>query len=475
MVSKKILGVAIAAAMSAPAFAVIDMTAGTGGVGAGAVVYAKETVTTAQVTSGMVQVAAATPATFGPYVAGSAELAVDVAVGFGVTSTTHAFIRFNLTNAKFKTALSANNLLVSPTSAGGTITNVTLAQGGAAGDDYVIFDVTSGGLAQADKLRLALNDLQVSPTAAATISYAHYSTSPNAVAQTGALANDSYQAVTVANVLTPTVVATNRVANVSTTPTAFTAFVDPASATASLGTVEFKLTAGAVTAVGAAVTALNQVINTTDGQSAFTVTGDLSFTLGANAGATAANLTFGGSASDTAATNVPSAKHSRFTTAGLAVDVAYPVALTATSAINLGAYSITADLVGIANAAFPPADVTAALGSISRSGTTIQVPYLTTFADYNQRLVLVNRGSTAVPYTISFTEEAGVTATAGAAATGTLAAMETKIIKATDIVTLAGSSRTAATVVITAPNTTIDAATTQVNLSDKSTDTVKLH
>jgi hypothetical protein len=128
----------------------------------------------------------------------------------------------------------------------------------------------------------------------------------------------------------------------------------------------------------------------------------------------------------------------------------------------------------IATAAYGPSNVSGALGTVTREGTTIQVPYITTFADYNQRLVLVNRGASAVPYTISFTEEAGVTATAGSMATGTLAANETKIIKATDIVTLAGATRTAATVVVTAPSSTIDAATTSVNLSDKSTDTVKL-
>jgi hypothetical protein len=122
MVSKKILGVAIAAAMSAPAFAVIDLTGGVGGAGSGAVTYAKESITSAQVTSGMVQVAAA-----------GTELDVQVATGFGVTATTHAFVRFNLTNAKFKTAVVAGDL----TAVSGTITTVTVAQGGAAGDDYV--------------------------------------------------------------------------------------------------------------------------------------------------------------------------------------------------------------------------------------------------------------------------------------------------------------------------------------------------
>jgi hypothetical protein len=99
---------------------------------------------------------------------------------------------------------------------------------------------------------------------------------------------------------------------------------------------------------------------------------------------------------------------------------------------------------------------------------------MTTFADYNQRLVLVNRGSADVTYAVTFTPETGVTATAGSAATGTLKANSTTIVKATDLVTITGSSRTAATVAIVSAAANIDAATTSVNLSDKSTDTVKL-
>lgn len=464
MVSKKILGVAIAAAFSSQAFAVIDLTGGTGGAGSGAVLYAKETILSSQVTSGMVQTTAA-----------GTELNVQVATGFGVTATTHAFVRFNLTNAKFKTAVVAGDL----TAVTGTITNVTVAQGGAVGDDYVILDVTSGGLSQTDKLQLALAGLQVSPTAAATISYAHYSTSPNAVGQTGALATDSYAFASVANALTTTIAATDRVADVSAA-TPFTLFVSPASATASLGTVKFEVASNAITALGVAVTTLGQVIDTAAGKSTLSVTGDLSFISAAAGGGAAAaaalNLTFGGVAADvgTPATNTASTGKLSTTTAFNVLPNTNNVALTATGAINPGSYSLTFTPTAIANAQYGAATVTGALGTITRSGTTVQVPYLTTFADYNQRLVLVNRGSSSAPYTISFTKEAGVTATAGAAATGTLAAKETKILKSTDIVTLTGGSRTAATVVITAPTSTIDAATTTVNLSDKSTDTVKL-
>jgi hypothetical protein len=464
MVSKKILGVAIAAAFSAPAFAAIDLTLGTNGAGAGAVVYAKETITTAQVVDGFVQLTAA-----------GTELNTIAALGFGVSAGSHAFIRVDLTNAKFKTGVVAADV----TLPGKTVTTdyvVQVAQGGAVGDSYVILDVTAvTALTQAQTLQLALAGLQVSPTAPATVGFAHYSTSPNAVGQTGALATDSYAAISVANVLTPTVVASNAVADVTAEP-AFTEF-DNGSTTESLGTVEFKLATGSLTAVGATVNSLAQVANVADGQSSLTIAGDLSFTTDTDgvAADTAANLTIGGSASDVAATNVPSGKHSRFTTAGLAVNTPYTVSITAESPINAGAYTLSTNLVGIANAAYGPQNVSAALGSITRSGTTVQVPYITTFGDYNQRLVLVNRSNLDAPYTITFTPEAGVTATGKAAATGTLPKGKTVILKASDVVEITGSTRTAATVVITAPDTTIDAATTSINLSDKSTDTVNLH
>jgi hypothetical protein len=108
------------------------------------------------------------------------------------------------------------------------------------------------------------------------------------------------------------------------------------------------------------------------------------------------------------------------------------------------------------------------------NGTTVQLPYLTTFADYNQRLVIVNRGTSDATYSVTFTSEATATATAGTAATGTVAAGTTSSIKVSDIVTMTGLTRTAATIVIVAPTANLSVATNQVNLSDGSTDTVVL-
>ena len=71
------------------------------------------------------------------------------------------------------------------------------------------------------------------------------------------------------------------------------------------------------------------------------------------------------------------------------------------------------------NSEFVPMPDPAELGAISRNGTTVRLPYLTQFASYNQRIVIVNRGG-AAEYHFSFMTEDGVTATPGADAMGML-------------------------------------------------------
>ena len=115
---------------------------------------------------------------------------------------------------------------------------------------------------------------------------------------------------------------------------------------------------------------------------------------------------------------------------------------------------------------FSPADRTMALGRIKRDGTTVHIPYLTTHEGYNHRITLSNRSGTAADYSFSFRPEGTVTAVPGMYATGTLAARETKVLRATDVVTLEGGSRTAATVDVVANKTSIDVSSTLVTLSN---------
>lgn len=85
-----------------------------------------------------------------------------------------------------------------------------------------------------------------------------------------------------------------------------------------------------------------------------------------------------------------------------------------------GSYVAKIENTVLANAVFPPPDEEFTLGKITRDGASVEIPFLSTSSGYKHRLVLTNRGSAAVPYTVSFTAEDGVTATAGSKATGML-------------------------------------------------------
>lgn len=113
-----------------------------------------------------------------------------------------------------------------------------------------------------------------------------------------------------------------------------------------------------------------------------------------------------------------------------------------------------------------------AIGEIDRNGTTVEVAYVTTFTDYNQRILINSRHPVPAEYTITFQSEDGVTTMALPAATGVLQPGENLVLRARDVVEIAGGTRCSATVVVVAPEGNISVATTQVNLADGGTDTV---
>jgi hypothetical protein len=366
-------------------------------------------------------------------------------------------------------------------------------QGGAAGNSSAIFDVTSpagAGIVQSDVLTLPLTTLAVSASAPVTIKITMYDTPSSAVNEAAANVLSTVtvtSAVSVADGLTAAITANALVADVAALNGAvsapFTKFLNPASVTANLGNIKFTLAANAVTATGVAVTALNQVMDTAATKSKLVVTGDLSFIGDTDAATTATKLTFGGVNADVAtpaSSKVSSAKLTTLT--GITLGGAgNDVAVTANAAMNAGDYSLAFTPTKITDAQFGASAVSAALGSITRNGATAQVPYLSTAAGLNQKLILVNRGAADTTYSITFTPETtlGVVAAAGAKATGTLKAKETLVLKAADVVTLTGGTRTAATFVALSPAGNIDAATQTVvtdpaSVSFGSNDTVNL-
>ena len=385
------------------------------------------------------------------------------AIGVGVASGNQVFMRFDLTNAVWDGAVAAADLTA--TMSATTALNIAVAQGGADEGSFVIFDITATAAITQGRDFSFVPGIAMTFDGAASVAMTVYETLTQAVNSTNSLYTISgVFATTAAGVATVTN-ADSATAEVSTDFTQFTG----GATTAAIGDSTFDATAGTLTPADAAHTVADSLAVAT---STVTLTGDVSFgdwylNDAANCGGTDLDLTEDtDTLASATATNITAIAS---TTHYVCVDV------DGTETINEGSYTISYGWDTPATAVFPLADTDEAVGSISRNGTTVEVPYLTTFADYNQRLVLVNRGATDAAYSISFTTEADTTATAGSAASGTIPAGTVLSLKATDIVSLSGKTRTAATLTVVAPSTSIDVATNQVNLSDGSTDTVVLN
>ena len=114
-----------------------------------------------------------------------------------------------------------------------------------------------------------------------------------------------------------------------------------------------------------------------------------------------------------------------------------------------------------------------AIGMIRQNGSTYQLPMVTTFEGYNNRIIIVNRSGRAARYSMTFTTEDGVTATAGSAASGMVGANQAMLLRTSEVVNLDGGNRAAITLSVVGSPSNIDVLTQIVNLNDKSTDTVR--
>jgi hypothetical protein len=136
-------------------------------------------------------------------------------------------------------------------------------------------------------------------------------------------------------------------------------------------------------------------------------------------------------------------------------------------------YSVTTKYKAASMSAFPPTGGTRQLARILRDGYERGIPYLTTDSGYNQRFVIVNRWTDAEYMFHEMQSEDGVEVEAGSAATGT-APTGTTVLRAADIVSITGGTRASATLTVVAPEDKIDAAVQQVNLENRTVDTVYL-
>jgi len=403
-----------------------------------------------------------------------------VTPGFTTAVAGTYFLRLDWTNAIIKTAINAAALTWG-TNNTNRIATAVLQSGGAAGASSAIYLMTQTGLAATttDTLAIPMVDLAVLGTATATTKISFFTTlaqATNDLAGTN-IGSKTQNMVAFADVVSPTALATtveaavsSNFVNYSITGNAYNASATDASIgsiTHPLNTVSTMDADGSLAAVGEAFLAAS---------STMTLTGDLSTGTWFMDSTNACPLAGATGTATIAATQKLTLNAAK--TAGTISGTIFAASpficnvVDGTSSTPAGSYSI-----GVTYASATAGDLVltyagAATGAISRNGTTNQINYLTTFTGYNQKVIITNRSTIAGTYAFTFQTEADTTAVAGASATGTLPASSVTVIKATDLVTLTGKTRAAATFTAVLPPASIGIATTQVNLSDGATDTV---
>ena len=113
-------------------------------------------------------------------------------------------------------------------------------------------------------------------------------------------------------------------------------------------------------------------------------------------------------------------------------------------------------------------------GNITHDGTTVRIPYVTSYEGYTQRIVIVNRNKVDVSYSISFLAEGDGEIMGDNPHEGMLPGRQATVLKVDELVTLTDPTRASATLTVAARKGSIDVATTMVNKMDQSTDTVVL-
>ena len=354
--------------------------------------------------------------------------------------------------------------------------------GGAAKDNYILFS-TSGTGATTDNLTLTIAALGVLPDMPGNIKVEVFRNAFDAQAGTNAIGSLTKMlsgAVTVVDGISARGTPGTSVADVSTGFKQLTGGADMTQ----IGRLRITLDTTALDQASGAIVDFEDVLGTT-APVVVTFKGNFSvgtYTLNTNMNCAADNDPTTVVASTVAddgdmmkAKLTPDAQPAA---AGTGVDwyLCLMVAEDNDMPLPEGAFTAALEYGAVANAmGGGREDQTVAVGSIARNGTTVQIPYLTTYMGYNQRIVLSNRSSAEAKYMIEFRPEMGVTPTAGDMAEGMLMPMSTKTLRAMDVVMLEGGARTAATITVVADPKMIDVTSVIINKETRGTDTVVHH
>ncbi len=479
----------LALLMSSGAGAVIDLDMRDKS--AAVATYAKETLTTTATVKdkdNMTYYTVMSPTT-GP---DDTILQVQAKLGIGADDSARVFVDYMLAGMVFSAALVDASLVVVADS--GDVNNpascadsektvdVTKREGGAVGDNMVTFQLTGADLGSGDLMCLRTEGFAVMSNAGGGITM----DVTDDVAVRPATNKAGYpNAVRVASAYTLTVKKMTATATVSTSFRSF-----ESGQMASVGSLMANANVMYLDAAeGEAIELMDLVVpdlpdaDTGAAGSSIMISGDFSFATNVSLEDTAdacpsspgTDLTMrdeNGAVTDTMMLN-PVAPSSLTTEQMLCV---YVRAADHEDAVAIlpADYMVKAVYVaGTTNAAFPPGMTNFDLGSIVRDGTTVRISYLTTFPNYNQRIVIRNRGG-AAPYSLWFKTEEGATYVAGSDATGTLAANSVIYLSMMhdDVVELMGTHRVAATLLVETQPKHIDVIVSQTN-NNGGTDTIE--
>jgi len=410
--------------------------------------------------------------------AAGTELNVEGVAGFSVsTGSVERYYRFDLTGAAFEGApvlTQTESVIIGGADA--TTSNTGALQDGGDDEIFAIYQMTTDAdtndIDTTDVWTLTVAKFDLDPTVTATIKYSMYETVSNAATETAPLATKTANVAQFISgaVLANVVEATNVTATVASGFTSFdnTADGDLGDGTlASLGKVDpadvILTAAGAANATLTIAGATSAAADYITAAQTITVTGDVS--VGVFTSQTAAACT-GGTIACVAATDNGSCTIASTGTAVAQYVCVELGAITAGTTLAKGAYTI-----GFAT----ETGLDGSLGSVVYDTTSVEIPYITTYEGYNQRIFLDNRGATAAYYSTTFTTEDGVTAVSGASGTGTLAAGEMTTVRASDLVTFTGGTRGTATIEVEAQTTSLKVTTQIVDIGTGMTDTILLH
>lgn len=385
-------------------------------------------------------------------------------LGFGVSSGQTRYIRIDYANATLDAAHAA---------VGGTDIEINnhanadtyaVVQGGAIGDNYVIYQVTAATDHAATRaVDVLVPALRVASTGApVSVTYSLHETAVSAVAGSSGASKLYSKTQNIATF------ATGLVLTVHTSPTT-TASVEQSfmkfkagggqinETTAKLGSITFGVDATVAERDGSAVD-IDDLLAATGTK--LVLTGDTGVPAGANDTAKK-NSVFISSDADcaglgTAATTVPNATGASFTTDLATVSnkgICYVV--NGTSAISASTYSVRVD-VAAASGTTTASIADKAVGTIARDGTELQAPFATIYAGTGNRAVLTSTHSSDVSVVASAITEDGVTCNTGTT-TWTLKAGKQLFIDSSAVCPTLSDNKTrfALKFIIAAPNSKI--------------------